>query len=61
VILDEFQVNGRHDALGTRLLRRGFHNKLDSFGRIKRCALRSTRIRKQQVNESRAEEALIQL
>src|SRR5439155_2250721 len=49
VVLNEFEMNCRHDALGTRLWRSGFHNKLDSFGVIKRCALRSNRIRKQQV------------
>jgi len=32
VILNEFQMNGRHDALGSRLWRGGFHNKLNSFG-----------------------------
>src|SRR6266550_7438794 len=31
VILNEFQMNCRHDALGTRLWRSGFHNKLDSL------------------------------
>src|SRR5437764_11148847 len=31
VILDEFQMNGRHDALGTRFWRGGFHNRLDSL------------------------------
>jgi hypothetical protein len=36
VILNEFQMNCRHDALGTRLWRGGFHNKLDSFAVIKR-------------------------
>src|SRR5881396_2635424 len=36
VILNEFQMNCRHDALGTRLWCSGFHNKLDSFGVIKR-------------------------
>jgi hypothetical protein len=30
VILNEFQMNCRHDALGTRLCGSGFHNKLES-------------------------------
>src|SRR6185503_7811733 len=49
VILNEFQMNWWHDAVGIRLRRGGFHNKLDSFGVIWRGALRSNRIRKQQV------------
>src|SRR5439155_12216428 len=35
VVLNEFEMNCRHDALGVRLWRGGFHNKLDSFGVIK--------------------------
>jgi len=49
VILNEFQMDGRHDALGTRLWRGGFHKKLDAFGVITSCALRMKRIRKQQL------------